>query len=139
MAFEGVESLPHFEIESFRFKNKIFATLDENKNRAMLRLSNEDQSLFSLHDKTAIYPVPNKWGKHGATYVELTIAKPEMVRDALRTAYNTNVIYKTGQCFRNHTVVNADGYKCLVQSGEAKIGLLHLSNRYNHLTKAIKK
>ena len=42
----------------------------------------------------------------------------------------TNVIYKTGQCLRNHTVVNADGYKCLVQSGEAKIGLLHLSNRY---------
>ena len=45
-------------------------------------------------------------------------------------ASNTNVIYKTCQCFRNHTVVNADGYKCLVQSGEAKIGLLHLSNRY---------
>ena len=47
--------------------------------------------------------------------------------------YNTNVIYKTGQCLRNHTVVNADGYKCLVQSEEAKIGLLHLSNRYNSL------
>ena len=43
---------------------------------------------------------------------------------------HTNVIYKTGQCLRNHTVVYADGYKCLVQSGEAKIGLLHLSNRY---------
>ena len=42
----------------------------------------------------------------------------------------TNVIYKTGQCLRNPTVVFADGYKCLVQSGEAKIGLLHLSNRY---------
>ena len=27
-------------------------------------------------------------------------------------------------------MVNADVYKCLVQSGEAKIGLLHLSNRY---------
>ena len=31
---------------------------------------------------------------------------------------------------RNHTVVNADGYTCFVPSGEAKIGLLHLSNRY---------
>ena len=27
-------------------------------------------------------------------------------------------------------MVNADGYKCLVQSGETKIGLLHFSNRY---------
>ena len=25
-------------------------------------------------------------------------------------------------------MVNADGYKCLIQSGESKIGLLHLSN-----------
>ena len=48
--------------------------------------------------------------------------------------YYTNVIYKTGQCLRNHTVVNADGYKRLVKSGEAKIGLIHLSNRYNPLT-----
>ena len=41
----------------------------------------------------------------------------------------TNVIYMTGQCLRNHTVVNADGYTCLVSSGEAKIGLLYLSIR----------
>ena len=44
--------------------------------------------------------------------------------------YYTNVIYKTGQFFRNQTAVNADGYKCLVQYGEAKLGLLHLSKRY---------
>ena len=49
---------------------------------------------------------------------------------SLNTSY-TNVISQTCQCLRNHTVINADGYKCLVQSGEAKIGLLHLSNRYN--------
>ena len=49
---------------------------------------------------------------------------------SISEAVNTNVIYKTGQCLRNHTVVNADGYMCLVQSGGAKIGLLHLSNRY---------
>ena len=52
---------------------------------------------------------------------------------------NTNVIYKTGQCLRNHTVVNADGNKCLVQSGEAKIGLLHLSNRYKNFKLRTKK
>ena len=44
--------------------------------------------------------------------------------------HNTDVNSKTGQCLRNHTVINAHGYKSLVQSGEAKIGLLHLSNRY---------
>ncbi len=40
------------------------------------------------------------------------------------------MISKTCQCLRNYTVVYADGYKCLIQSGEAKIGLLHLSNQY---------
>ncbi len=45
-------------------------------------------------------------------------------------SYNTHVIYKTGQCLRNHTMVYDDGYTCLVQCGEAKIGRLHLSNRY---------
>ncbi len=40
------------------------------------------------------------------------------------------MISKTCQCLRNHTMVYADGYKCSVRSGEANVGLLHLSNRY---------
>ena len=62
------------------------------------------------------------------------IALDERNADTIRvelTASNTNVISKTCQCLRNHTVVYADGYKCSVQSGEAKIGLLHLFNRHN--------
>ncbi len=54
----------------------------------MVKLSIEDQSLFSLHDKNAIYPVPNKWGLQGATHIELSVAKPEMAKDALHAAYN---------------------------------------------------
>ena len=58
------------------------------------------------------------------------------MKEVIASAIYTNVIYKTGQCLRNHTVVNADRYKCFVQSGEAKIGLLHLSNRYYILSKS---
>ncbi len=55
--------------------------------------------------------------------------KEKTIVDELSTYY-TKVIYKTGQCLRNHTLVYADRYKCLFQSGVAKIGLLHLSSRY---------
>ncbi len=79
---------PHFDKTSFRVNKKIFATLDIKKNLACLMLSEIDQSVFSAYDKFGIYPVPNKWGKHGATFVALkTVPKP-MLKDALQQAYN---------------------------------------------------
>jgi predicted DNA-binding protein (MmcQ/YjbR family) len=81
---------PHFEATSFRVNKKIFATMHEDIARVCLMLTPEDQSVFCLHDKEVIYPVPNKWGQNGATYVELGKVKhPEIVEDALQQAYNS--------------------------------------------------
>ena len=85
--FPEVTEQPHFERTSFRVKNKIFATLDAPKNLACLKLSETDQDIFSLAAKGAIYPVPNKWGKHGWTNVELEKVEEELVREALEKAY----------------------------------------------------
>lgn len=82
---ESIE-LPHFEKTSFRVKKKIFATLSENE-RACLKFSEIDQSAFCSFDKTIIYPVPNKWGKQGWTFIELRKVKRDMLIDALTTAY----------------------------------------------------
>jgi YjbR len=87
LAFEEGEEQPHFEKPSFRIKKKIFATVDVKLNRACLKLSEIDQSVFSAFDKTIIYPVPNKWGKQGWTFVELKKIKREMFVDALTCAY----------------------------------------------------
>ncbi|GAB3264511.1 hypothetical protein GCM10027347_31620 [Larkinella harenae] len=83
---EAVEQ-PHFEKTSFRVARKIVATLDEPNLRACLKLSESDQDLFSVFDKTVIYPVPNKWGKQGWTFIELQKVPEEMLRDALTAAY----------------------------------------------------
>lgn len=83
----GVTEEPHFELRSFRVNKKIFATLDIQNNRACLMLSVVDQSVFSAYDKTIIYPVPNKWGTHGATFVDLKKVPKGMFKDALTTAY----------------------------------------------------
>jgi hypothetical protein len=77
---------PHFERTAFKVK-KIFATLDEKAKLACVMLSPVDQSSFCTFDNSIIYPVPNKWGIQGATYIELTKVKKEMLMDALVSAY----------------------------------------------------
>ena len=75
--------LPHFDLASFRVGKKIFATVSVEKQRAMLKLSSLDQSVFCSFDKNLIYPVPGAWGKKGCTYFELKKLKIVMLRDAL--------------------------------------------------------
>jgi len=87
LSFEETEEVPHFERTSFRVKKKIFATLDLKNNLACLMLSEVDQSVFCAFDKTIIYPVPNKWGKQGATYVDLKKVRLDLFKDVLTCAY----------------------------------------------------
>jgi len=87
LSFPYVVELPHFELTSFRVSKKIFATLSQEKHRAMLKLSQVDQSVFCSFDKKIIYPVPGAWGKKGCTYFEFGKVKKEMLKDALTQAY----------------------------------------------------
>jgi predicted DNA-binding protein (MmcQ/YjbR family) len=100
LSFPGATEQPHFEKTSFRIRNKIFATLDERAGIACLMLSPIDQSVFCAHDKEIMYPVPNKWGQQGATFVGLKKIRKSMLKDALTHAYN-KAAYKTGKVTRN--------------------------------------
>ena len=88
LSLPDTEEQPHFHLASFRVKKKIFATLWEKENRAVLKLSLIDQSVFCSYDRTVFFPVPGAWGKKGATFVELKKVRKDMFRDALTTAYN---------------------------------------------------
>ena len=87
LSFPETIEQSHFDKTSFRVKKKIFATLDIKNSRACLMLSEMDQSVFCAYDKSIIYPVPNKWGRHGATFVELKMVRKTMLKDALKQAY----------------------------------------------------
>ena len=102
LSFPGAIELPHFEKTSFRVNKKIFATLDIKNTRACLLLSETDQSVFSAYDKSVIYPVPNKWGTRGATFVELKNVPKSMLKDALKQAYNKIITKKTRSNNLNH-------------------------------------
>ena len=87
MSFQGVAELPHFERTSFRVNKKIFATLSEKENIAMLKLSLVDQSVFCDMSEGVIYPVPGGWGTQGATYFDLKKVKKKMLMDAMTCSY----------------------------------------------------
>jgi predicted DNA-binding protein (MmcQ/YjbR family) len=87
LSFPEATEEPHFEKTSFRVKKKIFATYDEVKNRACIKLSEIDQDVFSTANKTIIFPVDNKWGKQGWTLIEMSKVRKELFIDALTTAY----------------------------------------------------
>ncbi|HET9279708.1 MAG TPA: MmcQ/YjbR family DNA-binding protein [Flavitalea sp.] len=88
LSFPETIERPHFEKTSFRAKNKIFATLSDEKNLAVVKLSEIDQSVFCSFDKSIIFPVDNKWGKQGWTVINLKKVRKDMLIDALTTAYN---------------------------------------------------
>jgi hypothetical protein len=82
------EEFDHFGRPAFRIhKKKIFATLWPDENRMMVKLSLIDQSVFNTFDPAIFYPVPNKWGLKGATFVELSKVRQDMLEDAIHTAW----------------------------------------------------
>jgi len=88
LSFPGTVENPHFDRAAFKVVNKrIFATLHEGSEMANLKFSPSDQPIFCSYDKKAVYPVPNKWGLQGWTTFELKKVTPELMLDALETAY----------------------------------------------------
>jgi hypothetical protein len=94
LALPGTTEHPHFDKQAFKANKRIFATLWEKERLVMVKLSLIDQSVFSAFDPTIIYPVPNKWGLQGCTFVELDKVPLEMLKDALHTAWQTIMLKK---------------------------------------------
>ena len=89
LALPGTTEKPHFDKLAFKANGRIFSTLWEKEQRIMVKLSLIDQSVFSSFHPAVIYPVPNKWGLQGCTFVELATVPKEMLQDALQTAWQT--------------------------------------------------
>lgn len=93
LSFPEAEEAPHFEKNSFRVRKKIFATLNEAENRATIKLSEIDQSVFCCNE-VLMFPVPNKWGKQGWTHINLNTIPEEMCLDALTKSYSEVALKK---------------------------------------------
>jgi predicted DNA-binding protein (MmcQ/YjbR family) len=87
LSFPETTEETHFDKTSFRVKKKIFATYDDVKKMACIKLSEIDQDAFSAAARSIIFPVDNKWGKQGWTLIEMSKVGQELLVDALTTAY----------------------------------------------------
>ncbi len=78
---------PHFELASFRANGKIFSTLSEKDERAMVKLTPEQQEMMTGAEPKAFQRIPNAWGDKGATWLHLKHADRATAESALRTAW----------------------------------------------------
>lgn len=100
MAYDQVETSPHFERESFRIRKRIFATLDAKNQEITVKLTPIDQFVFCAFDKAVIYPVEGTWGKQGWTKVNLRKIRKSMLKDLMTTAYCTVAPPKLAQPYK---------------------------------------
>jgi hypothetical protein len=87
LALPETEEYLHFHLPAFKVGKKIFATIHEDKNFMMVKLSLIDQSVFCSVNKEIIFPVPGGWGKQGSTFINLKRVKKALFMDALTTAW----------------------------------------------------
>jgi len=87
LSLKGTVEQDHFGMPSFRVNKRIFSTLWVKEHRMMVKLSPVDQSVFNSFDPAIFYPVPNKWGLKGATFIELDKVRSDMLEDALTLAW----------------------------------------------------
>jgi len=62
LSLPETEEYRHFHLPAFRVNRKIFATIHEDKNFMMVKLSLLDQSVFCSFNKEVVFPVPGAGG-----------------------------------------------------------------------------
>lgn len=88
LSLPGAVEGSHFGVTDFRAGGKIFATLAYvKKGFGVLMLTPEQQTGMVADAPDLFSPVPNAWGRNGATLVKLAKVNPDVLEGALRTAW----------------------------------------------------
>ncbi|RZJ82849.1 MAG: MmcQ/YjbR family DNA-binding protein [Chryseobacterium sp.] len=88
LTFREVIEARHFERVSFKVKNKIFATLDNERLSGTVRLSKQNQTEVVFKYTNLVQPVAGAWGAKGWTLLNLELIDIEAMQEILVMAYN---------------------------------------------------
>lgn len=92
LSMPGAEAGSHHGVEDFRVSGKIFCTLAYVKQGAGVLLLTPEQQAGMVSDAPETFsPVPNAWGRGGATLVQLARVTPEILKGALELSYRNRV------------------------------------------------
>ena len=86
-SLEGTTEAPHFDRTAFRAK-RIYVTLAADEKTANFMFTPEQQECKCMMAPEAFAPVPNAWGKRGATTAILSKLTYAELENALRTAWS---------------------------------------------------
>jgi YjbR len=87
LSFEGTTEKPHFNRTAFVVSKRIFATLSYDDKTLNLMFNPQLQLIFCPPNSEVIFPIPNGWGRKGATTINLNKATKKLVQAALQDAY----------------------------------------------------
>jgi hypothetical protein len=93
LSLEGTTEAPHFDRTAFRVR-RIYVTLAADRKSANFMFTPEQQTFKCMMAPEAFAPVPNAWGKRGATTAILSKLTLAELDDALRTAWSRAVSKK---------------------------------------------
>ena len=104
LSLPGVQPGSHHGVEDFRVGGKIFCTLAYVKQGAGVLMLTLEQQAGMVADEPGIFsPVPNGWGRGGATLVHLAKVTPEILKGAIEVSYR-NRVAKNAPAKRKRTV-----------------------------------
>jgi hypothetical protein len=86
LSLEGTSEAPHFDRIAFKAR-RIYVTLAADGKTANFMFASEQQEFKCLMAPEAFSPVPNAWGRRGATTAILSRLSIAELEDALRTAW----------------------------------------------------
>ncbi len=103
LSFPEATEGAHMDHPDFRVGGKIFATLGyPEMGVGMVKLFPDQQKYFVRAEPRVFAPVNGLWGRRGATYVRLKIAKKGSVRRALAAAWRNTAPKRLAEKFQTN-------------------------------------
>lgn len=87
LGLDGVIESAHMSHPDFRVGGRIFATLDGEERRGVVKLTPEQQARFVGEHGDAFTPASGAWGRQGYTRIVLAEAHEETAGEALTLAW----------------------------------------------------
>jgi hypothetical protein len=87
LALPEASESSHMRRPDFRVRSKIFATLYPDEQRAVVKLTSEDQQMRVEAEPLVFSPISGKWGLQGWTAINLTHSDEVTLQSALLAAW----------------------------------------------------
>ncbi|HEY7285360.1 MAG TPA: MmcQ/YjbR family DNA-binding protein [Vicinamibacterales bacterium] len=87
LGMDGAIEASHMDHPDFRVNGRIFATLDHDEVRGMVKLSPDEQAEFMRSEPATFVPAAGAWGRQGCTLVTLAQVDENVLGEAMTLAW----------------------------------------------------